>query len=170
MFIFESYRKEYGIPVCVIRTNFVTLKGQLIRIISFPDQKISVFEKQSSHFLIFLFCLAVISYGLLVIKLHRYVQPGDMLLKFLDLVTITVPPGLPVSMTFGIIYAIDKMKKKDIYCVSPSKVIMGGLVNLICFDKTGTLTEDHMDFKCIVPANNGKFHPSIESLPPFDEA
>ena len=77
---------------------------------------------------------------MLAIKLVSYIDPGDMVLKFLDLITITVPPSLPVSMTFGIIYAIDKMKKKNIYCVSPSKVIMGGLVNLICFDKTGTLT------------------------------
>jgi cation-transporting ATPase 13A3/4/5 len=43
-------------------------------------------------------------------------------------------------MTFGIIHAIEKLKKKDIYCVSPNKVIMGGLVDFICFDKTGTLT------------------------------
>jgi P-type E1-E2 ATPase len=33
---FESFREAYGIPVCVIRTNFVTTKGQLIRIILFP--------------------------------------------------------------------------------------------------------------------------------------
>lgn len=64
-----------------------------------------------------------------------------MIQKFLDLVTVTVPPGLVVSMTFGIIHAVDKLKKKDIYCVSPNKVIMGGLVDLICFDKTGTLTQ-----------------------------
>ena len=33
---FEQYKKEFGIPVCVIRTNFSTTKGQLIRLISFP--------------------------------------------------------------------------------------------------------------------------------------
>jgi hypothetical protein len=33
---FENYRESYGIPAFVVRTNFVTLKGQLIRIILFP--------------------------------------------------------------------------------------------------------------------------------------
>lgn len=83
------------------------------------------------------------------------------MIKFLDLITITVPPGLPVSMTFGIIHAIEKLKNKDIYCVSPNKVIMGGLVDFICFDKTGTLTEDFMDFKCLVPCYNSRFQNPI---------
>jgi len=29
-----------------------------------------------------------------------------MFVKFLDLITITVAPGLPVSMTLGIVYAL----------------------------------------------------------------
>lgn len=33
---FEPFRQQYGIPVCVVKTNFVTTKGQLIRIILFP--------------------------------------------------------------------------------------------------------------------------------------
>jgi len=33
---YEQYRQTFGIPVCVTRTNFVTTKGQLIRIILFP--------------------------------------------------------------------------------------------------------------------------------------
>ena len=81
----------------------------------------------------------------------------------MDLITITVPPGLPVSMTFGIIFAVEKMEKKDIYCVSPSKVISGGLVDFLCFDKTGTLTEDYMNLKYFVPSLNGKFYTHIEN-------
>ena len=80
-----------------------------------------------------------------------------MIVKFLDLITVTVPPGLPVSMTFGIIFAVSKMEKKNIYCVSPSKVIAGGLVDFLCFDKTGTLTEDYMNFQCLVPCKNLEF-------------
>lgn len=63
-----------------------------------------------------------------------------MIVKFLDLITITVPPGLPVSMTFGIIFALEKLKDKQIFCISPNKIISGGRVNHACFDKTGTLT------------------------------
>ena len=49
------------------------------------------------------------------------------------------------------------MEKKNIYCVSPSKVIAGGLVDFLCFDKTGTLTEDYMNFQCLVPCKNLEF-------------
>lgn len=151
MRLYEKYREEFGMPVLVIRTNFVTMKGQLIRIISFPNQRPNIFEKESKSFLVFLFFLATISYSALIIKLRNEIDPGDIIIKFFDLITITVPPGLPISMTFGIIYAVEKMKKKDIFCISPNKVISGGLVDKICFDKTGTLTEDYMDFYCLVP-------------------
>ncbi len=87
-----------------------------------------------------------------------------MVVKFLDLITITVPPGLPVSMTFGIIFALEKLKDKQIFCISPNKIISGGRVNHACFDKTGTLTEDFMDFYGLVPCHQRKIFPFIESI------
>ena len=56
-------------------------------------------------------------------------------------------------MTFGIIFAIEKLKDKDIFCISQNKIISGGRVNYACFDKTGTLTEDFMDFYGLVPCS-----------------
>lgn len=98
-----------------------------------------------------MFILSCASYGILLAKLTQTVSDGNVLfVKFLDLITITVPPGLPVSMTFGIIFALEKMKSKKIFCSSPNKVIHGGLTNWVCFDKTGTLTEDFMDFDCLL--------------------
>lgn len=76
----------------------------------------------------------------MAIKLAPQADPIDLFVKFLDLVTVTVPPGLPVSMTFGIIFALEKLKKKSIFCTSPNKVVLGGMTNFMCFDKTGTLT------------------------------
>ena len=157
MHIFEEYREEFGVPAYVIRTNFVTMKGQLIRIIAFPISKASIFERQSQKSLLILFCIACLSYLVLIIKLKDYVEARDLFSHFLDLVTVTVPPGLPVSMTFGIIYALEKLKKKQIFCISPNKVISGGMVNLICFDKTGTLTQDYMDFQALVPSHQAHF-------------
>ena len=81
-----------------------------------------------------------------------------MIIKFLDLITITVPPGLPVS----IIFALEKLKDKGIFCISPNKIISGGRVKHACFDKTGTLTEDFMDFYGLVPAQSKKFYPFIK--------
>lgn len=87
----------------------------------------------------------------------------------MDLITITVPPGLPVSMTFGIIFALEKMKKKKIFCSSPNKVIHGGMTNWLCFDKTGTLTEDFMDFHCLVLHDGNSFNTVIENNQNFHD-
>jgi cation-transporting ATPase 13A2 len=58
------------------------------------------------------------------------------------MITITVPPTLPISMIIGIVYALEKLKKKEIYSISPNQIIEGGLLDIMCFDKTGTLTYD----------------------------
>jgi cation-transporting ATPase 13A3/4/5 len=63
-------------------------------------------------------------------------------LKLCDLITIAVPPALPAALHVGISFSINRLKRKQIYCIAPSKVVIGGRVDLICFDKTGTLTED----------------------------
>ena len=96
-------------PVCVIRTNFVTSKGQLIRIILFPKEQENIFQKESTKYLLFLFALSIVTYTVLISLIHEYVTTLDIVRKLFDLITITVPPGLPVSMTFGIIYAVDRL-------------------------------------------------------------
>lgn len=88
------------------------MKGQLIRIILFPKITKNPFQSESNKFLIFLFFVAIVSYCILVIKLHTVVSTYNLVIKIIDLITITVPPGLPVSMTFGIIFALDKLKNK----------------------------------------------------------
>jgi cation-transporting ATPase 13A2 len=81
----------------------------------------------------------------------------------MDLVTVTIPPGLPVSMTLGIIYAVEKMQKKNIFCTSQNNIIKGGRVNQVCFDKTGTLTENYMDFYGLIPHFKGDFNNLIKN-------
>lgn len=110
-----------------------------------------------------MFFLSCLSYTMLIFRLKDYIRFYILALKFCDLITVAVPPGLPVSMTFGAIHAVEKLKKKNIFCISPNKIINGGFVDLICFDKTGTLTEDFMDLKCIVPAVQGEFKQSIQN-------
>jgi cation-transporting ATPase 13A2 len=143
--------------VMITRSNFTTMKGQLIRIISFPRSRSIKFYSESAKFIAFLFCLSIISYGILIAKLVAVVETNDLVVKFFDLITITVPPGLPASMSVGIVYSLNKLKKKNIFCISPDKIILGGRVEHICFDKTGTLTEDFMDFYEFVPKSAKSF-------------
>jgi cation-transporting ATPase 13A2 len=67
------------------------------------------------------------------------------MLRALDLITIVVPPALPATLTIGTTFAIERLRKKGIFCISPNRVNIGGKINVICFDKTGTLTEDGLD-------------------------
>ena len=58
--------------MCVVRTNFVTTKGQLIRIILFPREQENIFQKQAVKFLFFLFVLAILTYVVVVIINYQY--------------------------------------------------------------------------------------------------
>lgn len=48
-------------------------------------------------------------------------------------------------MSIGTSFAIARLRKAGIYCISPNRVNIGGKVNIVCFDKTGTLTEEGLD-------------------------
>ena len=62
--------------------------------------------------------------------------------KSLDLITITVPPALPATMSVGVAFAINRLKRSRIFCISPPRVNICGRIQIMVFDKTGTLTED----------------------------
>lgn len=68
-----------------------------------------------------------------------------ILIRALDLITVVVPPALPATLSIGTSFAIGRLRKLGIFCISPSRVNVGGKVNVCCFDKTGTLTEDGLD-------------------------
>ena len=48
-------------------------------------------------------------------------------------------------MSIGTSFAIARLRKSGIFCISPNRVNIGGKINLACFDKTGTLTEEGLD-------------------------
>lgn len=58
---------------------------------------------------------------------------------------MVVPPALPATLSIGTSFAISRLRQLGIFCISPSRVNVGGKVNVCCFDKTGTLTEDGLD-------------------------
>lgn len=78
-------------------------------------------------------------------------QYSDLIINSLDLVTITVPPALPTALSIGISFALIRLKKKQIFCISSTKVNVCGKISTVCFDKTGTLTEDGLDIYGVRP-------------------
>jgi cation-transporting P-type ATPase 13A2 len=72
---------------------------------------------------------------------HHYTLEATIL-RFLDLVTTAVPPALPAVLTSGIIYSLARLRQREIYCISPTRLNISGMIKTVVFDKTGTLTED----------------------------
>ena len=82
------------------------------------------------------FCVTIPSF------VHHNFSPEAIILRFLDLVTTAVPPALPAVLTSGIIYSIARLREQKIYCISPTRLNISGMIKTVVFDKTGTLTEE----------------------------
>jgi cation-transporting ATPase 13A2 len=127
----------------VIRTAFVTTKGNLVRDILYPKPSKFQFYRDSLKFIFSMALLAVVGFlGTIKFMIDQNLDPAAIIDRSLDLITITVPPALPAAMTIGTVFAIARLKRRKIFCISPPRVNVAGRINLMVFDKTGTLTED----------------------------
>ena len=98
-----------------------------------------------------------------------------IIIRALDLITIVVPPALPATMAIGTSFAISRLRKNGIFCISPTRVNIGGKVNIVCFDKTGTLTEEGLDVlgvRSVVRSSNvfTELHRDPDDVPIFGAA
>lgn len=88
-------------------------------------------------------CVSIIGFLALLPRLIEIGTTTWVLIdKALDLITICVPPALPATMSAGVAFAVQRLKRKQIFCISPPRVNISGRVQIMVFDKTGTLTED----------------------------
>jgi len=127
----------------VTRTGFVTTKGSLVRDILYPKETNFKFYKDSLIFVAAMAVVAVVGFLMTVPTLIELGTEPDMLVdRSLDLITITVPPALPATMSVGVAFAIQRLKRSKIFCISPPRVNVSGRIQIMVFDKTGTLTED----------------------------
>ncbi|XP_072297890.1 polyamine-transporting ATPase 13A3-like [Eucyclogobius newberryi] len=149
-----------GQPVkaVVVRTGFSTEKGQLVRSILYP--KPTDFKLYRDAYLFLLCLVGVATIGFIytvVLSIMNNVPAYLIVIKSLDIITITVPPALPAAMTAGIVYAQRRLKKVGIFCISPQRINMCGQLNVVCFDKTGTLTEEGLDLWGIQRVEDRRF-------------
>ncbi|KAG0712395.1 putative cation-transporting ATPase 13A3 [Chionoecetes opilio] len=136
----------------VVRTSFSTSKGSLVCSIMYPPPVDFKFQQDSYKFVGVLAGIASLGFIYTVVtKVMRGLTIRAIALDSLDLITIVIPPALPMAMTVGILYALRRLKKHKIFCISPRSINISGVLNCICFDKTGTLTEDGLDMRGVVP-------------------
>lgn len=131
--------------------------------ILYPKPNQFRFYNDSLYFILIMFVAAMIGFfislrQLIILQVH----PREIIIRALDVITICVPPALPIAMTFGIAFAIRRMKQSKIYCISPPRVNISGKVKVVCFDKTGTLTEDSLDMHLANPCQNATFDEPVK--------
>uniref|UniRef100_V5IBW0 P-type ATPase A domain-containing protein n=2 Tax=Ixodes ricinus TaxID=34613 RepID=V5IBW0_IXORI len=156
------YYGTESVEALVVRTGFLTAKGELVRSIMFPKPVDFKFNRHIKNFLLFLASLA--SIGVIytvVLKVMRGVAASSIIVRSLDVVTIVIPPALPAAMTMGIVFAQSRLRSALVYCISPRSINISGCINCFCFDKTGTLTEEGLDLWGVVPASGGKFQEQL---------
>lgn len=144
-----------------------------MRDILYPRDVHFSFYKDSMLFVGF---MAIVGIGgfcaTLPLLLANGLETEDIIDKSLDLLTVTVPPALPATMSVGVAFAIGRLKKSKIFCISPPRVNVSGMIQMMVFDKTGTLTEDGLQiqgFRAMVDSVAStpkftKFYDSIQNL------
>ncbi|KAG0200869.1 hypothetical protein BGX28_006180 [Mortierella sp. GBA30] len=157
----------------VVRTGFNTTKGTLIRSMLFPKPNDFQFYRDSFRFIGILAMIAGVGFLISTVNFVRMGVPFKMMiLKALDLITIVVPPALPATMSIGTSFAIARLKRSNIFCISPTRVNIGGKIDCMCFDKTGTLTEDGLDVLGVQCADSetGKFGEMLNNVEEMQNA
>nr|GAT56792.1 Ca-transporting ATPase [Mycena chlorophos] len=130
----------------IARTGFNTTKGALIRSMLYPKPIGFKFYRDSVRFIGVLAGIAGVGFCFSAVQFIRIgIKWQTIIIRALDLITVVVPPALPATLSIGTSFAIGRLRKNGVFCISPSRVNVGGKVNVCCFDKTGTLTEDGLD-------------------------
>jgi len=147
----------------VIRTGFMTTKGELVRAILFPPPLDFRFHRD------FLRSLYVfLTLGLIGMAYSMYVWIGnggtinEILLNSLDILTFVVPPILPAALTSNNAFAQKRLERLGIYCLHSKHIPLCGGIDICAFDKTGTLTSDELDLAGVVESKKSVF---CESTP-----
>ncbi|PWZ03441.1 hypothetical protein BCV70DRAFT_17364 [Testicularia cyperi] len=164
-------KNDAGARAMVVRTGFNTTKGALVRSMLFPKPMGFKFYRDSFRFIGFLAAVAAVGFtGAAVNFVKIGIAWHTIVIRALDLITVVVPPALPATMSIGISFAINRLRKLGIFCISPNRVIIGGKVNVFCFDKTGTLTADGLDVlgTRTIDLKAGRFselHETVDEMP-----
>lgn len=148
----------------VARTGFHTSKGKLVLSILYPKPNTFAFYTDSFKFIGVMFIIGMLGFTYSAVQM-ALLQVGikKIIIRALDIITITVPPALPIAMTIGTSFAINRLMEKKIFCISPPRINVSGMIEFMCFDKTGTLTQEGLDLNCVIPTSHQVFQNSIYS-------
>ena len=144
----ETNTETLGI---VINVGFATLNGKMIKSVLTPRIEMAQIEKDLNKFLFVLISISVIGAIAYIIFYTQTNQVGisqsKAAIRALELLTIGVPPFLGLCLIQSNYYAILRIEKENINCLSHYQLNIAGTIRTIMFDKTGTITENELTLK-----------------------
>ena len=131
----------------VIGTGFNTQRGNLIQSVLFPKKSNYNFYKENIAYFIFIFIFFIAGIITIIIFTNKNNNNYSTILfkTILDLLTIALPPTLPLSLTLGTFYYQYSLLNKKVSCSGVYRLMASGKINKLIFDKTGTLTEEDLE-------------------------
>lgn len=149
----------------VTKTGFLTTKGSLVRDILYPKPIKFSFYTDAIKFIAVMFIVALAgSIYILPIMIENEADTETLVDRVLNMVVIAVPPALPAAMGAGVAFAIRRLKRQKIFCISPPRVNLAGNITTFVFDKTGTLTEEGLSVHGFRASEKSAFSDFTESV------
>lgn len=150
----------------VLSTGYQTAKGVLMRSILVGSSSANVSEFTQQGFVVvgILFVIALAGVAVnswMIPDIDFNASDFHQSLDILDVVTIAVPPALPVALSVGISFAMSRLRQNKIFCISPNTINVAGQIEHVCFDKTGTLTQDDLRLNGLIDPR-GAFIESVD--------
>jgi predicted P-type ATPase len=144
---------SHGCIAVVCRTGFFSAKGELIRSIMFPKVHDLKYSRDALLFIVMMGtggCLLYIWSATTMLGFHS--DSLDIFVKFLDIITVAVPPALAAALSIAVSISVARLDSIGVAVSDSERITWAGLTNAVCFDKTGTLTEKGLDFFGVLPA------------------
>ena len=139
---------EGDVKALVVNTGFLTEKGFVVR--EECDNYVYSFDSDSMTYFKFLIVIGTIAFFVALLVLLWMpdipLEGLEALKAALRLVTLAIPPSLPLALTTAFIWSMRRLNRELIVTRNFRRIPVAGRVNHVVFDKTGTLTKNKVEY------------------------
>ncbi|KAI5068179.1 hypothetical protein GOP47_0016524 [Adiantum capillus-veneris] len=142
-------RQDRDVLAVVTATGMSTSKGNLLSAILYPEQMLFKYDEELPVVVILLLLYAFVCFIIAIIFMDMTGAQTIWVTKWIYCMAIVnqiMSPLLPVALEIGQLQAVERLKKRGIFSLNPSRIAIAGKIRVFCFDKTGTLTKEGLDF------------------------
>lgn len=138
------YVPQNGCLAYVLSTGLGSSQGKLIRTMIFASQRVAAESKDAMQLLLFLTIFAIAASAYVVFKCwhNASISTYRIIVEVIMIITATIPPDLPMELTFAVNASLLALSKLSVFCTEPFRIPFAGTVSVCCFDKTGTITAE----------------------------